>query len=81
MKGYRYGMGAVLAILAVFALYSCFLKQGKERDEASQVRIGITLYREDDTFLNSICRVLEEKAKEYEKNTGIRIILDVVDAR
>lgn len=81
MKGYRYGMGAVLAILAVFALYSCFLKQGKEREEASQVRIGITLYREDDTFLNSICRVLEEKAKEYEKNTGIRIILDVVDAR
>ncbi len=53
------------------------------RNEAQKtsVRIGISLYRGDDTFINNIRSVLEEKAKEYERENGIRVTLDIQDAK
>lgn len=79
MKRYRYGvLGITLGILV---LYACFADRSSGREAPEQVRIGITLYRDDDTFINSICRMLEREAKKHEKTDGIRIILDVMDAK
>ena len=81
MKRYRYGLFFLTVILGAFALYRCFADRRPDRKEPESVRIGITLYRDDDTFINSICRILETEAKKYEKTEGIRMILDVMDAK
>ena len=45
------------------------------------MRIGVSLYRGDDTFINNLRMVLEESAKEYEQETGIKVTLDIQDAK
>lgn len=53
---------------------------GREEPKTS-IRIGISLYRGDDTFINNIRSILEEKAKEYERENGIKVTLDIQDAK
>ena len=53
---------------------------GREEPKTS-IRIGISLYRGDDTFINNIRSILEEKAKEYEQENGIKVTLDIQDAK
>lgn len=56
--------------------------QGRDKEEPrTSIRIGISLYRSDDTFINNIRCIIEEKAKEYEKEREIKVILDIQDAK
>ena len=50
----------------------------KSNDE---IKIGITLYRQDDTFISTISSNLEETAKENESNFNSKIVLEFVDAK
>lgn len=70
----------LIVILAVcMILISC---QGVQKeDEKASIRIGISLYRGDDTFINNIRGILEEKAKEYERENNIKVVLDIQDAK
>ena len=54
---------------------------GKEAQEVESLRIGVSLYRGDDTFINNIRSELEQKAKEYEQETGIKLHMDIQDAK
>ena len=45
------------------------------------IKIGLCLYRFDDTFISNVRQEIEEYVKEYEKEYGIKINLEVVDAR
>lgn len=73
---YRIWLAAVLLSLA---LTGC---SGHEKDqEKTSMRIGVSLYRGDDTFINNLRMVLEESAKEYEQETGIKVMLDIQDAK
>ena len=45
------------------------------------IKIGLCLYRFDDTFISNVRQEIEEYAKEYEKEHDIKINLEVVDAR
>ena len=66
-------------ILTCMVLTSC---QGvRKEEEKTSIRIGISLYRGDDTFINNIRGIIEEKAKEYERETGIKVTLDIQDAK
>ena len=47
----------------------------------STVRIGVGLYRSDDTFINNLRRELEQYAKEYEQESGRKIVLDIQAAK
>lgn len=72
-----------LMILSLFAvciiLTSC---QGVRKEEPkNSIRIGISLYRGDDTFINNLRSIMEEKAKEYERESGIKVTLDIQDAK
>lgn len=79
---YRRRLSAGLAAAVVF---SCFLLSGCQADEESgqktSIRVGVTLYRGDDAFINNIRSKLEEKAKDYEKATGIKVVVDVADPK
>lgn len=78
----RYGILAaavilLLALLGVF--YQCLKEGGKE--EKKSIRIGVTLYRGDDSFINTLRGKIEDQAKEYEKETGIKVVMEIVDAK
>lgn len=45
------------------------------------MRIGVLLYRGDDTFISTLKASLEEYAKEYEMEHGIKVTMDIVDAK
>lgn len=55
---------------------------GEEQElEKTSLRIGVSLYRGDDTFINNIRQELEACAKEYEQETGTKVRLDIQDAK
>ena len=70
-----------LAVLAAaFSLLTAGCQKEAEKEQES-VRIGVGLYRGDDTFINNIRQELENCAKEYEQETGIKVHLDIQDAK
>jgi len=78
----KYGVLAAVILLFVVVLgffYQNYKSGEKEGNKA--VRIGVTLYRGDDSFINTIRGKLEDQAKEYEKNTGIKVVMEIVDAK
>lgn len=75
----RYWKAGLLVLLFCLAAAGC-TKPGSNRGNTS-IRIGVSLYRGDDTFINDLRVVLEEKAKEYEQESGIKVTLDIQDAK
>lgn len=68
-----------LCLCAALWLGGC---AGTERaQEKKSIRIGVSLYRGDDTFINNIRGELEKCAKEYEQEKGVKVTLDIQDAR
>ncbi len=72
-------------LLAVFLLLVCLqlcgCKAGETPKKKTAIRIGVSLYRSDDTFISNIRSELEKKAKAYELQTGIKVTLDIQDAK
>ena len=68
----KYSLIAVL-LVAVILVFGCLFFQNRsheEKEEKKTLRVGVTLYRGDDSFINNLCGKMEEKAKAYEKETG-----------
>lgn len=53
----------------------------EQTGEKKSVRIGVSLYRGDDTFINNIRSDLETCAKDFEQKNGVKVILDIQDAK
>ena len=73
--------GRKIAWLLLVCLFLTGCQRAQKEEEKTSIRIGISLYRGDDTFINNIRSVIEEKAKEYEKEREIKVILDIQDAK
>lgn len=71
----------VAVILAGLVLTGCKKEENSSMEAKKSIRIGVMLYRGDDTFISNIRMVLEEKAKAYEQASGIKVNLDIVDAK
>ena len=70
----------VLGLMLISTLIvSC--NKNISNNKNDEIKIGITLYRQDDTFISSISSNLEEIAKENESNFNRKIVLDFVDAK
>ena len=69
------------AVAAVGGLWFYGTKDGGREEKKPALRIGVLLYRNDDTFIGTLRNSLEQAAKDYEKETGIRVALDVRDAK
>ena len=86
-KGQNIKKKRMAVIFACFVLLTgiilpaagCVRKE--EPAEKTSIRIGMSLYRGDDTFINNIRGELEARAKEYEQETGIKVTLDIQDAK
>jgi methyl-galactoside transport system substrate-binding protein len=77
-----YGViGAVFVLLLIFAGMTYRNFKAGVMDDKKSIRIGVSLYRGDDSFINTLRTYLEEQAKEYEKTTGIKVVMEIVDAK
>ncbi len=77
-----HGRNALVLLLAFsvpLMLSGCGSKTAPEKKNS--IRIGVSLYRADDTFIGNIRSELEKKAKSYEQETGIKVTLDIQDAK
>lgn len=75
----RQRVGLLCLMAACMILTAC--SSSGEEEEKKSIRIGVSLYRGDDTFINNIRNELEAKAKEYEQENGIKVTLDIQDAK
>ncbi|MCI8950473.1 MAG: galactose ABC transporter substrate-binding protein [Lachnospiraceae bacterium] len=72
------------ALLAGLAAVWIWIGKGREESgekEKHAIRLGILLYRGDDTFISNVRQALEEQAKAYEQETGIKVVLNIEDAK
>lgn len=74
----------IFAFAAILLLFGAALFMGKEEQKTKEpvsVRIGVALYRDDDTFISNLRGRLEECAKNYEQMSGMKVNLDVYGAK
>ena len=64
------------ALAAAFLLLAAC---GGQRD--GTIRVGVALYRQDDTFITSLSQYLQQAVLEEEQARGVKINLNVVDGR
>ena len=70
-----------LLILLVVCMLLTSCQGVRKEEEKKSLRIGISLYRGDDTFINNLYSIIEDKAKEYEREHDIKVTLDIQDAK
>lgn len=71
----------LVTVLMVTAVSGCQSQNTQRTAQKKSIRIGVTLYRGDDTFVGNIRTVLEEKGKAYEQSSGIKVNMDITDAK
>lgn len=80
MKRWIRPFAAVLACMTlILPLVSC--SSGKESGKVQTIKIGVAVYRKDDTFVSSLCTYLEQIAKNKELESGKKIVVNIVDGQ
>lgn len=69
------------ACCALFFIWFLGSRPAAEEEKKTSIRVGVLLYRGDDTFISTLRTALEDRAKEYEKETGIKVTLDIMDGK
>ena len=74
------GMAALsLAALLLVPLGACSARQ--DTGKVQTIKIGVTVYRKDDTFVTSLCAYLEQISKDKEIASGKKILVNIVDGQ
>lgn len=60
-------------------LFSCSYRG--ENGKVQTIKIGVSIYRKDDTFVASLCSYLEQAAKARELESGKKIVVNIVDGQ
>ena len=66
---------ALLLLSGIIAVYAL-----QKKDAAQALKIGVSVYKSDDTFITGVMADLQREAKEYEQSTGNKLHLDLSDA-
>lgn len=75
----RMMVSVLIPVLLLSMLSSCGAPSGGGKVET--IKIGVAVYRKDDTFISSLCSFLEQVAKSKENLTHKKIILNIVDGQ
>lgn len=73
-------MGKAIKVLLVCLCMACTAAACK-KEETQVIKIGITVYKINDTFISSIVSGLEEIVKEKQQKEDIKIKLDISDGK
>lgn len=68
----------VISILASVSLEGC--KKVSFREEKTEISVGVCIFDEYDTFVNSVAQSMENWCRQKEKETGIRCVFSVESA-
>lgn len=71
----------MISVFNVLSSCSANLKIGKDNTDLKEIKIGITVYRQDDAFVSLITKNIEEIAKEKGSKVNYKIITDIEDAK
>ncbi|EKQ51027.1 MULTISPECIES: galactose ABC transporter substrate-binding protein [unclassified Clostridium] len=72
----------VLVVLPIFNLLSaCNANVNAISNNVKEIKIGVTLYKQDDAFISMITKNLEDIAKEKESQGKYKIDVNIVDAK
>ncbi|WP_297428453.1 galactose ABC transporter substrate-binding protein [Clostridium sp.] len=72
----------VLVVLPIFNLLSaCNANVNAISSNVKEIKIGVTLYKQDDAFISMITKNLEDIAKEKESQGKYKIVVNIVDAK
>ena len=67
-------------ILTLTLLLSCLSGCSSIREKTATIRVGITIYQQNDTFITTMTQYLEQLAKQEELDRGIKLNLNIVNA-
>ncbi|MEG1181963.1 MAG: substrate-binding domain-containing protein, partial [Oscillospiraceae bacterium] len=73
-------IGAIL-LFAALLLVVPLLKKDDKSVEGGALRIGIAVYKGNDTFVSNIYGSIGDVAGEYEKSASRRVYLNIADAQ
>ena len=76
-----YGFLMIIAVLVAALIGGFFTISHIDPPKKNVVKIGLCLYRFDDTFISNVRHEIEEYVKVYENENDIKINLEVVDAK
>ncbi|WP_352400319.1 galactose ABC transporter substrate-binding protein [Anaerotignum sp.] len=65
-----------ISVILVFLMVSIWFYFDQEQQTKS-IQIGVSLYLENDTFVEKILSAMEQEALNYEEETGVNVILNV----
>jgi methyl-galactoside transport system substrate-binding protein len=75
------GFLTIVSILTSLSACNTNMNVIKHNDEVKEIKIGVTLYKQDDKFISAITKNIEEIAKEKEGEGKYKITINVVDAK
>ena len=70
----------MLSLIIISAMFVSCGKSGKVKPK-EEIKIGVTIYRQDDVFISTISNSLEQIVKENGSNYNYKILLEVVDSK
>ena len=73
--------GILLLAAAGMWVWAVGSRDKGQDEEKDSIRLGILLYRGDDTFISNVRQALEEQAKLYEQENQIKVVLNIEDAK
>jgi hypothetical protein len=76
-----YGFLMIIAVLIAALIGGFFMISHIDPPKKNVIKIGLCLYRFDDTFISNVRHEIEEYVKVYENENDIKINLEVVDAK
>lgn len=80
MKRHSYRLLALLSV-AVFLTPINGCNAPEDSKKLPQIKIGVTRYKQDDTFISAVCDQLELSAKVRETANNVKITMNIVDGK
>lgn len=75
-------IGLVVVATVTFCIAAAFADfHRSEAKQKNSIKIGVSIYESNDTFVDLMVDSMVEKAKKYELETGIKVNLDVSSAK
>ena len=75
-------LSGILTVFSILtSLSACAANATNNSSHIKEIKIGITLYKQDDTFISMISKNIETIAKEKESEGKYKITINIVDAK
>lgn len=71
----------LLIIFILFCFTDCELSEFFRKEEENELKIGITVYKQEDKFISYMIKAIEEYVIKKENETNSKITINIVDAK